>query len=839
MIQIGNNIIEKGRQISDVMLDENSFLVSSHRIPSTDWRLGVVVPETTLLSSVDETRYVLGQVLDQMTSKFIFLSLSFLLISVFIFSSFSVKYFVKPLLRLTKAANKVKDGDLTVRVAKLRQDEIGGLTDTFNSMVKRLEESDIREKNHAKILEETITDRTYEIQQKNIAQAKTLRLLKKEVHERKEISDRLRESEEKYRDIFENCVEGITQTTPDGRFISLNPAMARILKYDSVEEIRSAITNMSKQLYVKSEQREKLLKILDEKGQVSGFEALMKCKDGSEIWVSLSVRAVKGEDGKLLYILGNLEDITERKKSEEITRQAIIMAQEANRAKSEFLAAMSHEIRTPISTIIGMTQIALDMELNEEQRTCLEVAQKSSNHLLSLIENILDFSKIEAERIELRFHTFCLTEILSESLDIVRYHAKKKGLTIALEHNDVPFYLVGDGNRLRQVIVNIVGNAVKFTETGEIFLSVEEVTDEDRDASVDTVTLLFKIKDSGIGIPKDKLEMVFERFTQLDGSYARSYGGTGLGLTICFRLVTLMGGRIWVESEPGQGSIFYFTACFKLASPAEIESIERQKTHETNGLPGYEFERPLRILLVEDYEINRQVIVRVLRKYGHQVQIAGNGAEAVSAVMASQFDLILMDVQMPVMDGLTATRQIRSLDDPMKAAVPIIALTAHAVKGDREKFIAAGMDEYLSKPVKTNALLKTIMEVCQLTSVDRQQPYLYIDIPYALELMGNDKHILREVSRAIIRRFPKDLTEIEVAMADGDYGTVERISHSMKSAAKSVGAVSLKKIAFELEQSGKKSDFQHMTALLPELKRITKAVINELKKINREELSLI
>lgn len=557
----------------------------------------------------------------------------------------------------------------------------------------------------------------------------------------------------------------------------------------------------------------------------------MKCKDGSEIWASLSTRAVKANDGKLSYILGNVEDITERKKAEELTLQAMSLAEEANRAKSEFLAAMSHEIRTPISTIIGMTQIALDTELNADQRNCLEVTRKSSNHLLTLIDNILDFSKIEAERFELQFHTFNLSDVLSDALDILGYQAAQKGLKLTSACDDVPPYLTGDSNRLRQVIVNIVGNAIKFTETGKISISVDPVKGKGGDASENTVVLHFSVKDSGIGIPKEKLDMIFESFTQLDGSYARSYGGTGLGLTICSRLVTLMGGRIWAESEPGRGSTFFFTACFGVPVAMEIETFEMEKAIISHGPPVKKFHRQLRILVAEDYEVNRQVIVPLLEKYGHHVKVAENGEEALAAVRAFPFDLVLMDVQMPVMDGLEATQRIRTLEDPEKAAVPIIALTAHAVKGDREKFMAVGMDEYLSKPVRTDALLKMIRDVCDLVPTEHPQPPP-IDIPFALALMGNDEHILKEVCRAMIKRFPKDLTVIDEAIANKDYKTIARIAHAIKSAAKSVGADSLTDIAFELEKSGNDNNLQQIITLMPEFRHIAKAVIDELKKID-------
>lgn len=828
VIQIGKDMILQERHLSGVLLDGKPFLASSHHIPSTGWRLGVVVPESTLLTSVKETRHALDQVVRQITAKFVIVPLLFLIGSVMVIATFAVKYFLKPLHSLTTAATKVKDGDLTMRVDVLRNDEIGILAHTFNNMVEELHQSNIREKEYTLILEQTIEDRTFAIKQKSRAQENTLRLLENEISERKLIADRLRVSEEKYRDIFENCIEGISQTTPDGRLISANPALARLFLYDSVEEFLSSVTNVPRQLYADPARRDAFIRLLDEKGQVAGFEVQMRRKDGSRFWASLSTRAVKDANGNLQYILGSTEDITERKKAEEIFRQAATIAQEANRAKSEFLAAMSHEIRTPMSAIIGMTQIALDTDLNNKQRGCLEIVQKSSNHLLALIDNILDFSKIEADKIELQKHIFDLKKILIDTLDILSYQAEQKGLDIACDLSDTPAYLKGDSNRLRQIIVNLVGNAVKFTEAGKITVCVENMPPAQAGARVNTVTLLFSVEDTGIGIPPEKLDTIFDRFTQLDGSYTRKYGGTGLGLAICSRLVKRMGGKIWASSVPGKGSVFFFTACLEPATPLEADAFEQQRLGGGRDPEIMAISRSLDILVAEDYVVNQQLIVPMLEKYGHKIHVVENGSEAVSAVKQGNFDLVLMDVQMPVMDGLEATRKIRALPAPEKAGIPIIALTAHAVKGDREKFLQAGMDEYLSKPVKADALLDIILRACPPRAC-KPMPPVQLDLDYALDLMGNSQEILAGVCTAITEKFPENLLELKEAISLEDGKTIARIAHSIKSAAKIIGAGQLHDMAFEMELCGKGKDLKKIVTRFAEFDDMIQRILKELQ----------
>jgi signal transduction histidine kinase/ActR/RegA family two-component response regulator len=381
-------------------------------------------------------------------------------------------------------------------------------------------------------------------------------------------------------------------------------------------------------------------------------------------------------------------------------RQAKETAEAATRAKGEFLANMSHEIRTPLNGVLGMLEVAGQTGLTKEQAEILGVAGYSAKLLLGLLNDILDFSKIEAGKLVLSSEEFRLSQVFEEVEQMFSARAREKNVRLSCRiSSDIPEWVVGDPARLKQVLVNLVGNAVKFTEKGEI----KVLADLQSDAGA-AIALKICVADTGIGISPEHQQTIFTAFHQADASYTRKFGGTGLGLAISSHLVSLMGGEIWVESAAGAGSKFYFTIQLKLASPASA-SPELAVSDSNSPLP------PLRILLAEDNVINQTLAVRLLESHGHEVIVAQNGKEALELLEQSSFDLVLMDVQMPEMDGYRATSAIRSMEENTLSHIPVIAMTAHAMKGDRERCIDAGMDGYISKPINSATLLHTIRTV--------------------------------------------------------------------------------------------------------------------------------
>ena len=437
-------------------------------------------------------------------------------------------------------------------------------------------------------------------------------------------------------------------------------------------------------------------------------EYRLRAKDGSYRWVLARGQALWDEEGRAVRMVGSHTDITERKVAEEALQRAKEQAEMASRAKSEFLANMSHEIRTPMNGVLGMIELVLDSELAAEQREFLDTAKHSAHSLLSLINDILDLSKIEAGKVELVRAPFSIRQGVDEAVRMLVVTARQKGLTLNIDiAADVPDCLIGDAVRLRQILSNLVGNALKFTDRGHVTVRVRIEQHSAAGAS-----LHFLVRDTGIGISEEQQACIFEPFRQVDGSTTRRHEGTGLGLAICTRLVQLMGGRLWVESRAGEGSTFHFTAPFEYARAGEEKQAGVSLARDVSTLAASlqsSSASPLRVLVAEDNAVNQNLIRSVLKKEGHLVQLASNGREVLEALEACQFDLILMDVQMPGMDGFEATATIRKAEHLTGCHVPIVAITAHAMQGDRERCLEAGMDEYLTKPidlVKLRAMLR-------------------------------------------------------------------------------------------------------------------------------------
>ena len=551
---------------------------------------------------------------------------------------------------------------------------------------------------------------------------------------------------------------------------------------------------------------------------LAGREALfsgeyrLRRADGTYATVYDRAHVIRSSEGAPLRMVGSLTDISRHREAELAMRAATTAAEAANRSKSEFLANMSHEIRTPMNGVLGMLELTLDSELRPEQRDYISTARTSAESLLTLINDNLDFSKIEAGKMVLEPRPFAIRSFLAELLRPLEFRASEKGLRLSVDVDEgIPTSVVGDLNRIRQILINLVGNAIKFTAHGEVTLRVQSDT-----AGVPTVSgvplhLHFTIRDTGIGIPADKQRAIFEAFIQADASTTREHGGTGLGLAIASKLVALMGGHIRVESEVGEGSTFHLTLLLRSADDLPGHATAGASVHErTRNLPTPVAHPPipaLRILLADDNVVNQKFLGALLTKRGHVVVIASNGREVLENMATVDFDVILMDVHMPELSGFETTALIRAMEEGTDRHIPIIAVTARAMVGDRERCLDAGMDDYLSKPIHLASLYQALARWCPGAAASRtpspDHRETAIDARTLMGLVDGDEALLAELVALFTAESPRLLGEIRSAVREQNAAALTDAAHALKGSASSLTLHSAAEAASRLERIGR------------------------------------
>ncbi len=522
-----------------------------------------------------------------------------------------------------------------------------------------------------------------------------------DITKRKIAEKKLKDSENKIRVILNNSAAAMTLLDDKERLISWNKYTEQLLGMTQKELYLKPVSR----IYPKDEWEKIRSFNIRESGSKHHIETRIIRKDNAIIDVDLSVNVLKDSESRIIGSVGIMQDISERKKVEQELIQAKIVAEEANQAKSLFLANVSHEVRTPMNAILGMVDMTLDTQLTSEQKENLQTVKDAADNLLGLINDILDLSRIEAGKTRLEIIPFEIEEVVKSVCRGLHVLARNKNLELVWEIDpEIPHTILGDPTRIRQIIINLVNNAIKFTSKGQIQVRVEWERNIEKQCCLN-----FSVKDQGIGIPADKCAEIFDAFVQADDSITRRYGGTGLGLAISKRLVEMMGGTIWVESRESQGSTFSFTAYFDIVDKPD-QALPKRKT--TLIIPEADDDlTALKVLLAEDNLVNQKIISKMLGKRGWDVIQVENGQEVLGIISKEDVDLILMDVQMPVMDGLEATRLIRQGEKQTGKHIAIVALTARAMDEDKKKCLDIGMDGYVSKPVDRMKLFETIKQV--------------------------------------------------------------------------------------------------------------------------------
>lgn len=575
-------------------------------------------------------------------------------------------------------------------------------------------------------------------------------------------------------------------------------------------------------------------------------DVLLYRQDGGTYWVESDLIPVRHGDGRLTQWIVIDTDITKRRETEEALRAAKDTAEKNSRLKSEFLANMSHEIRTPMNAIIGMTDLALGTPLTDEQREYLNTVRSSSESLLNLLNDILDLSKIEAGKMEIEEVDFDLREVVQDAVRTLAVKAQQKGLTLSCHlADDVPPLVHSDPLKLRQILLNLVGNAIKFTQQGEVVVSVEVQWRGDEEYS-----LHFAVRDTGIGIAEEKRDEIFQAFRQGDASTTRQFGGTGLGLAISSELVRMLQGRIWVDSTPGRGSTFHFTAQMRPGQASEEQAAAVAVAAELappvveqadwKSAPRV---RPLQVVVADDHAANRQLVTSVLRSRGHHCTETADGQETLDALEQHPCDVLLIDVQMPVLDGFQTTAAIRRQEESTRRHLPIIALTAHAMAGDREKCLAAGMDAYLAKPIRPKQLVELVESVVHLkppgdapqqTDENSHTEPQGFDLRFALESLDNDVELLASQMRFFLQDAPVLLSQLDHAIEHDEPYPLELAAHRLKGMLARYAFHEAAALALELEHKGKAQQLsgagETLQKLRPLVSRLATAIEQYLER---------